>query len=85
MSSTEAVDCSSLLLRCKQREMNMLDATERGRPIMEYVYHLESMVRQYRSTLHGYRSVDRRWRAASFVAGFAVGGLVGFLLKVLLH
>lgn len=46
--------------------MSMLDATERTRPIMEYVRDLENKVRRFRAE-------ERRFHAKWFLFGVVVG------------
>ena len=46
--------------------MGMLDATERTRPIMEYVHTLETRVRRYQNQ-------QRRFQAKFFIWGMLAG------------
>lgn len=61
--------------------MDMLSATERGRPILEYVHQLEGKVRAYRQE-------ERQFNLRCFFAGFAWGAVsvgAGWALFRLLH
>ena len=51
--------------------MCLLDATERAKPVMEYVYWLQREVRRLRGIQTGFK-------AASFGAGLALGAFLGF-------
>ena len=51
--------------------MGLMDATERARPIMEYVRHMENTVRRY-------RAIETRFKATSFAWGLGAGAFLGF-------
>jgi hypothetical protein len=56
----------------------MLGATERYRPILEYVRKLENQVRELRGR-------ERRWNSLIFLAGFAAGTGAGWIAWHLLR
>jgi hypothetical protein len=47
--------------------MSMMDATERTRPVMQYVRDLETRVRHY-------QNIERRFNLRCFLVGFLLGG-----------
>ena len=66
--------------------MGLLDATERTRPIMQYVWDLQVRCRALQAELHEYqtgaRGVQTRYRLRWFAYGAGVGALAVWLVSL---
>ena len=70
---------SILLIRWSgdNSRMGLLDATERGQPILNLVWDLQNKVRSLQEEIGTYRKVERRAASGPFFFGLAVGLALG--------